>query len=118
MVKIEQMAEAALKGDGLTVRSLVQDFYRESPRLVDIPKPAVDDERLLAASASLLELLANRLGQDAPAWTKTIGSLPEPMFLLKSASSMKRLRELCDKESPEPLRKRGFYAPPNYLEFA
>jgi hypothetical protein len=118
MVRIEQVAEAVLKGEGLAARSLVQDFFSETPRLDNIPKPSVEDTRLLAASASLLELFAVRLGQDAPAWTKTIGPLPEPIFLLKAATTMKRLRALCEAESPEPLRKRGFYAPPNYLEFA
>ena len=118
MVRIEQLAEAVLKGEGLTARSLVQDFLGENPRLVDIPRPVVADVRVLAASASLLELFAVRLGQDAPAWTKDIGPLPDPIFLLKAAARMKRLRELCEAESPEPLRKRGFYAPPNYLEFA
>jgi hypothetical protein len=78
----------------------------------------IEDARLLAVSASLLELFAARLGHLAPAWTKTIGPLPKPIFLLKAATTMKRLRELCEAESPEPLRKRGFYAPPNYLEFA
>ena len=29
-----------------------------------------------------------------------------------------RLRALCEAESPEPLRKRFLYAPPNFLEFA
>jgi hypothetical protein len=118
MVQIEQLAEAVLNGEGVTARSLVQDFFGEKPRLVDIPKPTVEDERLLAASASLLELFASRWGQDAPAWTKDIDPLPEPIYLLKSATTMKRLREFCKQESPEPLRKRGFYAPPNYLDFA
>jgi hypothetical protein len=118
MARIEQLAEAILKKEGLAVRSLAQDFFRESPCLTDIPQPAVDDASLLAASASLLELFASRLGQEAPAWTKTVGPAPEPIFLLKAAATMKHLRELCEKESPEPLRKRGFYAPPNYLEFA
>jgi len=117
MVRIEQLAEAILKKEGITVRSLVQDFFRENPRLADIPRPSVDDTQILAASASLLELFASRLGQEAPIWTRTIGPLPEPIFLLKAAATMKRLRELCEQESPEPLRKRGFYAPPNYLEF-
>jgi hypothetical protein len=118
MVQIEQLAEAILKKEGIIIRSLVQDFFSENPRLADIHRPSVDDAHILAASASLLELFASRLGQQAPAWTKTIGPLPEPIFLLKAAATMKHLRELCERESPEPLRKRGFYAPPNYLEFA
>jgi hypothetical protein len=77
-----------------------------------------NDSRLLAAAASLVELFALRLGQAPPLWTKDVGALPEPIYLLKAATSMKRLRELCETESPEPLRKRGFYAPPNFLEFA
>jgi hypothetical protein len=77
-----------------------------------------NDSRLLAAAASLVELLALRLRQTPPPWTKDVGALPEPVYLLKAATSMKRLRELCEAESPEPLRKRGFYAPPNFLEFA
>ena len=118
MVQIEELAEAALKREGLLVRSLAQDFFRENPRLSKVPKPKVDDVRILAASASLIELFAIRLKQDAPAWTKSIGPMAEPIFLIKAAATMKRLRALCEAESPAPLRKRGFYAPPNYLEFA
>lgn len=118
MVQIEQLAEAVLKGEGVKARSLAQDFFRANPKLTDITQPTVNDVRLLAAAASLLELFAIRLGQEAPVWTKSVDPLAEPVYLLKSAVTMKRLRELCEKESPEPLRKRGFYAPPNYLEFA
>ncbi len=118
MVQIECLAEAVLNGESLKARSLTQDFFRQNSNLTNIPKPAVDDVRVLAASASLLELFAVRLGQNAPEWTQHIGPLSEPIFLLKAAAKMKRLRELCKKESPESLRKRGFYAPPNYLEFA
>lgn len=118
MTTIEQLAEAALKGEGLLLRSLTQDLLREQPNLSTQPKPQTDDSRLLAAAASLVELFALRLGQSPPQWTKDVGSLPEPIYLLKAAASMKRLRELCETQSPEPLRKRGFYAPPNFLEFA
>jgi hypothetical protein len=97
---------------------LVQDFLREQPTLTKIPQPLSTDSRVLAISAALLELFAARLGQEAPVWTKNIGPLTEPIYLLASATHMKRLRELCYQESPEPLRQRGFYAPPNYLEFA
>ena len=72
----------------------------------------------MAAAASLVELLSLRLHQTPPPWAKDVGALPEPIYLLKAAGSMKRLRILCETEAPEPLRKRGFYAPPNFLEFA
>jgi hypothetical protein len=118
MTTIEQMAEAALNGESLLLRSLTQDLLREQPSLSECPKPQTNDSRLLAAAASLVELFALRLGQTPPQWAKDVGALPEPIHLLKAAASMKRLRELCETESPEPLRKRGFYAPPNFLEFA
>jgi len=117
MVQIETLAQAALQGDSLRVRSLVQDFFQESPRLSNINKPNVSDQQLLAAIAALLELFAARMHQPAPLWTKEVGPSPEPVHLLESAATMKRLRQLCETESPEPLRKRRLYAPPNYLEF-
>jgi hypothetical protein len=118
MAKIEQIAAAALAGDALLVRSLAQDFLQEHPDLSNVKQPATNDIQLLAATAALLELFALRTGQEAPAWTKQIGPTPEPVYLVKSAASMKRLRALCEAESPAPLRKRQFFAPPNYLEFA
>lgn len=118
MVTIEQLAEAALNGESLLLRSLTQDLLREQPSLNEHPKPITSDLRLLAASASLVELLALRLSQMPPSWAKDVGALPEPIHLLKAAASMKRLRELCETQAPEPLLKRGFYAPPNFLEFA
>jgi hypothetical protein len=117
MVTIEQLAEAALKGDSLLLRSLTQDLLDEQPRLSECPPPASDDPRLLAVAAALVELLAQRLNQAPPAWTASVGALPEPIYLLKAAARMKRLRALCETQSPEPLRKRGLYAPPNFLEF-
>ena len=65
-----------------------------------------------------MELLALRLRQSPPPWTNDIAALTEPIHLLKAAVTMKHLRALCESESPGPLRKRGFYAPPNFLEFA
>ncbi|MCB9005821.1 MAG: hypothetical protein H6656_00285 [Ardenticatenaceae bacterium] len=118
MVQIEQLAKAALNRDSLELRSLVQDFLRSQPNLVDLLPPQTDDEAVLAMSAALLELLALRTNQAPPPWTAGVGPVKEPFYLLKSASQMKRLRKLCQQESPEPLRKRSFYAPPDYLASA
>ena len=117
MVQIEQIAESALSGDSLQTRSLVQDFLRQRPDLSAITPPKTNDEYILAISAALLELFAMRTNQDAPSWTSRVGPLPEPIYLLKAAHNMKRLRVLCEQESPEPLRKRSFYAPPDYLTY-
>ena len=118
MVQIEQLAKAALNRDSLELRSLVQDFLRSQPNLADLLPPQTDDEAVLAMSAALLELLALRTNQAPPPWTAGVGPVKEPFYLLKSAAQMKRLRQLCQQESPEPLRKRSFYAPPDYLAFA
>ncbi|MCJ7434851.1 MAG: hypothetical protein MUO77_15320 [Anaerolineales bacterium] len=118
MELIEQLAEAALQRDSLRLRSLVQDIVRANINWNTILRPQTNDVRLLALSASLAELLASRQNQTPPTWTKEIGALQEPFFLLQSAEKMKRLRLLCETESPEPMRKRHLYAPPHFLDFA
>ena len=53
MVQIEQLAKAALNRDSLELRSLVQDFLRSQPNLVDLLPPQTDDEAVLAMSAAV-----------------------------------------------------------------
>ena len=118
MELIEQLAEAALQRDSLRLRSLVQDIARANINWSLILRPKTNDLRLLALSASLAELLASREKQEPPSWTKEIDALQEPFYLLQSAEKMKRLRLLCETQSPEPMRRRRLYAPPNFLEFA
>lgn len=118
MVTLETIAETALRRDALHLRSLVQDFLRANPRLYEIPRPATSNKQYLSIAAAFVELFAQRSGQLAPPWTRDIGAVTEPFFLVEAASGMKRLRTLCESETPEPLRKRGLYAPPNFLAFA
>jgi len=118
MELIEQLAEAAVSQDHLRLRSLVQDLLSSKTNIGKLRAPQTQDVCLRAASASIAELLAMRQNQQPPSWTKDIGALSEPFFLVKSASQMKRLRELCETQSPEPMRKRKLYAPPHFLEFA
>jgi hypothetical protein len=118
MATTEQLAEAALQRDGLRLRSLAQDLIRETARFSAIARPNSEDPRTLAVAAALIELLAARHSQAPPAWTKEVGPMPAPFFLLESAERMKRLRALCETESPEPLRNRRLFAPPNFLQFA
>jgi hypothetical protein len=116
MADIGLIAEAILNGDALLARSLTQDFLRARPFLSETKSPAVQDAMVLVLAAALIELFAMRSNQTPPPWTQVIGTLSEPVYLLKSAYKMKRLRELCRQDAPEPLRKRNLFAPANYLE--
>ena len=118
MEQIEQLAQAALERDHLKLRSLVQDLTRSNTDFSALPRPSTTDQRLLTVSAALTELLAQRINQQPSSWTKEIGALKEPFFLLESEATMKRLRTLCETQSPEPMRKRLLYAPPHFLAFA
>src|SRR5689334_20672146 len=91
MVTLEMLAETALQRESLRLRSEVQDFLRQHSQLVSVPHPSTDNPQILGTAAALIELLAQRSGQSAPAWTKEIGAVPEPMFLLDAAIRMKRL---------------------------
>ena len=119
MVRPEHLAEAALSGDALRLRSLVQDWLAENPSAVDAaPPPPSADPTVRAVAAALVELLAQRRRQPPPAWTAAIGAAPRPVHLVKSAATMPRLRKLCETESPPPLRSRNLFAPPAFLDFA
>lgn len=117
MANLEDIAHAALEGEALALRSLVQDWLRAGTPLADVACPATHDPAVLAVSAALAELLAERTGQSAPAWTSVVSGLPEARFLLRSAATMKRLRRMCEEESPWPLKRRNLFAPADYLRF-
>ena len=118
MARIEQLAQAALSGDALLLRSLAQEWLRDNPRLIESIPPASSDPSILAISAGLVELFAERRREAAPSWTRHVQGLEHPFFLVRSAERMPRLRRLCENESPLPLRKRNLFAPATYLKFA
>ena len=118
MEMIEQITDAALAQESLQLRSLVQQFLRTNPSFGELPAPILSDPTQFALASAIVELLAQRSNQAPPQWTSKAQSLSEPIFLLKSVAKMKHLRQLCIDESPLPLKKRGFFAPPNYLSFA
>ena len=66
MDKIEQLAQAALARDHIKLRSLVQDLMRANIDFSRVPRPSTQETRLLAITASLVELLALRQKQMPP----------------------------------------------------
>ncbi|MBL8878557.1 MAG: hypothetical protein JNG88_05500 [Phycisphaerales bacterium] len=115
MVQLEHIAQAALNGDALAVRSLAHQWLHETTEFQSVPKPQSDDHTLLAVAASMIELFAERRGAAPPDWARGIEALDAPLFLVRSAATMRNLKRLCEEESPEPMRRRRIFVPPNYL---
>src|SRR5947207_1103868 len=107
MVGIDELAEAALAGRALQLRSLAQDWLRENTIIAQAAPPASEDTTVRAVAAGLAELFAERRAEPAPAWVKEIAGAPRPIYLLKASKTMRRLRQLCESESPGPLRRRN-----------
>ena len=117
MTALERIARAALDGDGLQARSLLQDWLRTAPVVAEVPPPdASTDPAAASLTAALSELMADRLGQPPPPWARSIGGVAEPVYLVRATERMPRLRAACEAESPLPLRRRQFFAPANYLD--
>ena len=111
----EEMGEALLKRDDLSLRLLVQAWLRSHPNATKLPRPRTRDHRVLSAAAALAELLALQLDQAPPVWTKSVGGLPQPFFVMELAERPGFTRDLCLTEAPEPFRKRNIFAPGNFL---
>ncbi len=118
MVHIDELAEAALAGEALRLRSLTQDLLDQHDQLSDCAPPTSTDATIRAIAAGLVELFAMRRGQVGPQWALEIPATASPVFLVKAARTMTRLRKLCEEQSPEPLLRRNLFAPPTYLESA
>ncbi len=117
-MKLSDLLEAILSHDALAARQWVADAERGSFDWSAVDFPARGDATYRALAAAVVELFAERVGVVPPDWTAIVGAAPEPVYLVKAASTMRRLRELCESEAPEPLRRRLIYAPPDFLRVA
>ena len=117
-MELRDLVRALLRRDALAARQWVADAGRESIVWADVPRPvgwaAVD----LAVAAGVVELLASRSDQPPPSWTTAVEEAPIPVYLLRAADTMPRLRHSCETEGPESLRRRHIYAPPEFLTIA
>ena len=115
---LEDLVQALLSRDALTARAWVADASRAGLRWLEVPRPEGLDPTGLAIAAGISETLAARSGQAAPQWTADVPGIAEPFLLVRAAATMPRLRRLCETEGPEPLRRRGLLAPPEFLTAA
>lgn len=115
---LADLVRALLCFDTLAARQWVADSVRQGFVWTSVPMPADLDPVALSVAAGVAELLATRVGQAPPPWTRTVEAVSKPMFLVRAAATMPRLRQLCKQEGPEPLRRRGIFAPPEFLQVA
>jgi len=115
---LPELVRALLSFDALAARQWVTDSLREGLVWASVPKPTDLDPIGLGVAAGVAELLAERAGQVPPSWVSTVEMGSTPVFLVKAAQTMPRLRKLCEQEGPEPLRRRMIWAPPEFLKVA
>jgi len=75
---LEDVAIAALSGDSLRTRSLMQDWLAARPDLQRLPPPLSQDSTTLSLLAALAELMAQRLGQNPPPGRPALARHPSP----------------------------------------
>ena len=117
-MELRELVHHLLGHDPLAARQWVADAERAALVWRQVARPAGLDEISFALAASLAELLAERSGQPAPAWAAEVPAAPSTVYLVRAAELLPRLRALCNEHGPEPLRRRGFLAPPDFLTIA
>jgi hypothetical protein len=115
---LRDLVRALQDHDTLGARQWVSDAERAKLQLTGLEAPHDLDPVGLAIAAGMVELPASRWQQSPPTWTQRVPALAIPFFLVTAAASMPRLRRLCEEEGPEPLRRRGLLAPPDFLTAA
>jgi hypothetical protein len=115
---LKELVQALLAYDTLTARQWLADAGRSGLVWAKMPAPLGLDATESALAAGVTELLASRAGQIPPAWVAKVPPAPGRRFLVREAAVMPRLRAACESEGPEPLRRRGFLAPPEFLTVA
>jgi hypothetical protein len=116
-MELRDLVRAILSGNLLAARQWVADAQRAHLQWDTCALPGGLDERELSVAAGLVELLAARAGERAPAWTATIGAAQtEPLFLDPGLAQMPRTLERTKRDAPEVLRRRNLFASPDFLE--
>jgi hypothetical protein len=117
-VDLRELVDALVSRDALRARQWVADSVRAGFDWSHAPQPDGLDPLALAVAAAVVELMAGRQGKSPAGWTSAVPAAPHRMYLVRAAESLRRLRRLCDEEGPEPLRRRGLLAPPDFLTAA
>jgi len=117
-VDLCDLVDALVRRDALVARQWVSDAARSGFDWTEVAEPRGMDSLSLAVAAAVVEMIAARQGVRPAPWTASVPAAPRRVFLVEAAESLPRLRRLCEEEGPEPLRRRGLLAPPEFLTAA
>ena len=115
--KLIHLVDLVLAETMRPARAIVMDLLREARlgklQFNEIAQPMHLDHDRLALCASLVEHMAAQVGRAPPQWTQNVGVAETPRYLVKFG--LPKMKSRYESEAPEPLRRRGFYAPAGYL---
>jgi len=117
-MEIEILVRAILAGDLIAAREWIADARRCDFSWNSVMRPVGLDTNELVVAAGLLELLAQRDGISAPAWTSGVQAASELIILDPGLERMRRTFERARTDGPEPLRRRNIVAPADFLKIA
>lgn len=117
-VELRDLVDALVSREALRARQWIADAEQAGVDWSRVSEPTDRDPVRLAVAAAIVEMMAGRTGCQPPAWTSAVPAAPHRVFLVRAAESLPRLRRLCELEGPEPLRRRGLLAPPDFLTAA
>jgi len=117
-VDLRDLVDALVSRDALRARQWVADAGRAGFDWSRVAEPGGLDPLGLAVAAAVVEMMSGRRGSRPPSWTSAVPAAPQRLYLVRAAESLPRLRRLCEQEGPEPLRRRGLLAPPDFLTAA
>lgn len=115
---LRDLVDALVSREALRARQWVADAARAGFDWTRVAEPRGLDPLGLAVAAAMVEMMAGRQGKRPASWTSAVPAAPHRLFLVRAAESLPRLRRLCEEEGPEPLRRRGLLAPPDFLTAA
>jgi hypothetical protein len=116
MTLLDEVTLAVLEGRGVDARASWHELVRRYPAVAFLPEPESTWPMARALAASLAELLAARSDQPPPPWCARVPAATEVRFLTTTRTEWKR--DQLRKTTPEPLRRRNFFAPEGFLRFA
>jgi hypothetical protein len=117
-MELRDLIQFLVRGQPLAARQWLADAQRLRFDWSTVSALPNADTTSAAVAAGVVEMMAERAGVAPPAWTGTIPGVATPLFLVRAAATMTRLRRLCEEEGPWPLRRRLIFAPPEFLTLA